>query len=171
MLHICQPAVRVGSLNNNHKLRTKQMECHMLCKLLTILYGRDTRAVLVGSVMVNVVLTIAVLLDGMKYIDFILPKSLENNSSLFIGATITAGLIGWLTPYAVGDRKQVFKSFVYLVSTVVQIILANGFVSDSPPLSLMLLVSTALSIWFLGAAVYVFKCEGLDGDHAKRSRV
>lgn len=171
MPHICQPAVRVGSLNNNHKLCTKQMECPMLCKLLTTLYGRDTRAVLIGSVMVNVVLTVAVILNWMKCVDFEMPKSLENDSSLFICATITAGLIGWLTPYAVGDRKQVFKSFVYLVSAVVQIILANGFVSDSPPLSLMLLVSTALSIWFLGAAVYVFKCEGLDGDHAGRSRV
>ena len=143
----------------------------MICKLLTTLYGRDTRSVLVGSVMVNIILAIAVLLNGIKIVDFVLPKSLENDSSLFVCVTITAGLIGWLTPYSVGDRKQVFKSFVYLVSAVAQIILANGFVSDSPPLSLMLLVSTALSIWFLGAAVYVFKCEGLDGDATGRSRV
>ena len=142
----------------------------MLCKLLTSLYGRDTRAVLAGSVMVNVVLTVAVLLNGVNCVDFVLPKSLEDDSSLFICATVVAGLVGWLTPYAAGNRRQVFKSFVYLVSAVVQIILANGFVSDSPPLSLMLLVSTVVSIWFLGAAVYVFKCEGLDGDHTKRRR-
>ena len=142
----------------------------MFRKILTTIYGRDTRAVLAVSVMVNVVLAVAAILDGSKLVEFWLPTSLENDSSLFICATITAGLVGWLAPYAVGDRKQVFKSFVYLVSTVVQIILANGFVSDSPPISLMLLVSTVLSIWFLGAAVYVFKCEGLDGNYAGCSR-
>lgn len=142
----------------------------MTCKFLTMIYGRDTRAVLAVSILVNVVLAVAVLLNGTRFVDFVLPTPLENDSALFICATASAGLVGWLAPYAVGSRRQTFKSFVYLVSTVVQIILANGLVSDSPPFSLMLLVSTVLSVWFLGAAVYVFKCEGLDGNYTVRSR-
>lgn len=143
----------------------------MLCKILTKLYGRDTRPVLVGAIMINVLLIIAVSLNGMNYVDFVLPKSLEHNSSMFLCIAVAASLVGWLSTCAVGNRRQSLKSFTYLASAVAQVILANGFVSDSPPLSLMLLVSTVLTFWFFGAAVYVFKCEGLDGDHAEGHRV
>lgn len=143
----------------------------MACMVLNRLYGRDTRPVLVSSIVINILLLLAVFANALQVIDFVIPKSLEHDPTMFMGLTIVAALVGWLAPWASNSNRQVFKSFTYLVSAVIQVILANGFVSDSPPLSLMLLVSTALSAWFLGAAVYVLKCEGLNGDYSKRSRV
>ena len=143
----------------------------MACMVLNRLYGRDTRPVLVSSIVINILLLLAVFINTLQIIDFVIPKSLENDPTMFMGLTVVAALVGWLAPWAANSNRQVFKSFTYLVSAVIQVILANGFVSDSPPLSLMLLVSTALSAWFLGAAVYVLKCERLNGDYSKRSRV
>lgn len=143
----------------------------MLCKLLTTLYGRDTRPVLVGSIIINLLLAVAVLLNGSRCVDFILPQALEHDGTMFLTLSVTTAVIGWLAPWPENGSRQTFKSFTYLASAVVQIILANGYVSDSPPLSLMLLVSSALALWFFGAAVYVLKCEGLDGNYTRRRRV
>ena len=137
----------------------------MKCSVLSKFYGRDTRAVLVGSIAINTLLLVAVLLELAGVIDFSLPKALELEPVSFIILAVETIVIGALAPISKGYRKQMFKSFAFVSSTVVQIIFANGYVTDYPPLSLMLLVSSALAIWYFGAAVYVLRCEGLDGDY------
>lgn len=137
----------------------------MKCSILSKFYGRDTRAVLVGSVAINSILLLAVLSDYFKVLDFSLPKMLEAEPFSFVTLAVASIVVGALAPTTKGYRKQMFKSFAFLSSTVIQIIFANGYVTDYPPLSLMLLVSSALAIWYFGAAVYVLRCEGLDGDY------
>lgn len=143
----------------------------MLCRILTTLYGRDTRPVLIGAIVINVLLAMAVVLNAVGCVDFTLPHALEQDSTMFICLSVGTALVGWLAPVPENGNRQMFKSFTYMASSVIQVILANGFVTDSPPLSLMLLVSSALALWFFGAAVYVLKCEGLDGNYTKRRRV
>ena len=137
----------------------------MKCSILSKFYGRDTRAVLVGSIAINGILLLAVMSNFFGFLDFSLPKSLEPEPISFIYIAIASIVVGALAPISKGYRKQMFKSFTFLSSTVVQVIFANGYVTDYPPLSLMLLVSSALALWYLGAAVYVLRCEGLDGDY------
>lgn len=141
----------------------------MGCVMLSKFYGRDTRAVLVGSIIINAVLGVAVVLNTFGWLDFSLPNTLEKEPMSFIFLAVATTVVGCLAPAASQYRKQMFKSFTFLSSTVIQIIFANGFVTDYPPLSLVLLVSTALGAWFFGAAVYVLRCEGLDGDYTKRT--
>ena len=137
----------------------------MKCSILSKFYGRDTRAVLVGSIAINGILLLAVMSNFFSFLDFSLPKSLEAEPISFIYIAIASIVVGALAPISKVYRKQMFKSFTFLSSTVVQVIFAKGYVPDSPPLSLMLLVSSALALWYLGAAVYVLRCEGLDGDY------
>ena len=137
----------------------------MECLILSKFYGRDTRAVLVGSIAINSILLLAVLSNFLNFLDFSLPKALEAEPISFISLAIASIITGALAPVSKGYSKQMFKSFTFVSSAVIQIIFANGYVTDYPPLSLMLLVSSALAIWYLGAALYVLKCEGLDGDY------
>ena len=137
----------------------------MKCSILSKFYGRDTRAVLVGSIAINGILLLAVLSNYFNFLDFSLPKALESEPISFISLAIAAIVIGALAPISKGRGKQMFKSFAFVSSTVIQIIFSNGYVTDYPPLSLMLLVSSALAVWYFGAAVYVLRCEGLDGDY------
>lgn len=137
----------------------------MKCSILSKFYGRDTRAVLVGSITINGILLLAVMSNFFSFLDFSLPKSLEEEPISFISLAVAAIVIGALAPTSKGRGKQMFKSFTFVSSTAIQIIFANGYVTDYPPLSLMLLVSSALATWYFGAAVYVLRCEGLDGDY------
>ena len=137
----------------------------MKCSILSKFYGRDTRAVLVGSIAINGILLLAVLSNYFNFLDFSLPRTLESEPVSFISLAIATIVIGALAPISRGRGKQMFKSFAFVSSTVIQIIFANGYVTDYPPLSLMLLVSSALAVWYFGAAVYVLRCEGLDGDY------
>lgn len=141
----------------------------MGCTVLRNFYGRDTRAVLVSAIIINAVLCIAAVLNTFGMLDFSLPQSIEAEPAFFVVLASITVIVGVLAPAARNYSKQMFKSFTFLASTVIQVIFANGYVTDYPPLSLLLLVSTALGVWFFGAAVYVLRCEGLNGDYAKRT--
>lgn len=141
----------------------------MGCTVLRKFYGRDTRAVLVSAVIINLVLWVSVVFNSLGWLDFSLPQSLETTPTSFVIVATVAVISGVLAPATRQRSKQMCKSFTFLASALIQAIFANGYVTDFPPLSLMLLVSTALGVWFFGAAVYVLKCEGLDGDYAGHS--
>lgn len=141
----------------------------MGCTVLRNFYGRDTRAVLVSAIIINAVLWVSAVFNTLGWLDFSLPQTLETAPVFFIVVATIAVVSGVLAPATRQRRKQMCKSFTFLASALIQAIFANGYVTDYPPLSLMLLVSTVLGVWFFGAAVYVLRCEGLNGDYAGHS--
>lgn len=91
-----------------------------------------------------------------------MPPKLESHSVallLVATATVVFGVIGLVTR---GRPHQVFKSFGLMLGALAQAILANGYVSKYPPLDMQMVVCTGLSIWYLLAVFYVFKCEGIN---------
>lgn len=126
------------------------------------MFGRDTRPTQVINVVVSGLwaITLSLHITGIMPVE--LPPKLELHSVallLVATATVAFGVIGLVTR---GRPHQVFKSFGLMLGALAQAILANGYVSKYPPLDMQMVVCTGLSIWYLLAVLYVFKCEGVN---------
>lgn len=62
-------------------------------------------------------------------------------------------------------RKQLFKATSLIIGSMLQAILGSFYISNYPPFEPMLIVCCMLSIWFIGAFLYVFEIEGWYGIH------
>lgn len=134
----------------------------MPCTLLNKLFGRDTRPAQVINIIVSILWFVAFLLHLNDHVEVELPKMVVTNLSVIgymVVATVLFGLVGLFTK---GRPHQVFKSFGLVLGALIQAVLANGYVTDYPPLDMLIVVCTGLSIWFLLAAFYIFKCEGIN---------
>lgn len=134
----------------------------MSCGILYLMFGRDTRPAQVINVVVSGLWAIALSLHITGIMPVEMPPKLESHSVallLVATATVVFGVIGLVTR---GRPHQVFKSFGLMLGALAQAILANGYVSKYPPLDMQMVVCTGLSIWYLLAVFYVFKCEGIN---------
>lgn len=131
----------------------------MMCKILYALYGRDTRAAQVLNVIVAIWWATAMLLTYAGWVVFELPSGFGNeftNELLFVMVLYSVAMVSFQLS---GRARKVVKSFALLLGAIWQAIIANMYVSQYPPLSMMMCVSVVLSIWFVGAVFYIAKCE------------
>lgn len=134
----------------------------MSCSFLYIIFGRDTRPTQVINVVVSIFWAIALALHTYGYMQVELPHQVEVYSVALlriIVATVFFGVIGLFT---CGRPHQLFKSFGLVLGALTQAILANGYVSQFPPLDMQMVICAGLSIWYLLAVFYVFRCEGIN---------
>lgn len=134
----------------------------MLCRALTVIFGRDTRPAQVINVAVSSLWGVAFILHTSSCVAVALPPSLvTHNIPLiwFLSAVVLFGVVGLWTR---GRTHQVFKSFGLILGALSQAILANGYVTKFPPLDMQIIVCASLSVWFLLAVFYIFRCEGID---------
>lgn len=134
----------------------------MFCKILSALFGRDTRPAQVINLTVGLFWVLALQLQSHNIIAIELPAPIILNSFvLSIGLGIAA-LFSVLGLANTGRPHQVFKAFGMALGALTQAILANGYVTEFPPLDMQIVVCTGLSVWYLLAVFYIFKCEGID---------
>lgn len=134
----------------------------MSCSFLYVIFGRDTRPTQVINVVVSIFWAIALALHTYGYMQVELPHQVEVYSVALlriIVATVFFGVIGLFT---CGRPHQLFKSFGLVLGALTQAILANGYVSQFPPLDMQMVICAGLSIWYLLAVFYVFRCEGIN---------
>lgn len=134
----------------------------MFCKILSALFGRDTRPAQVINLTVSLFWVFALQLQSHNIMAIELPAPIILNSFvLSIGLGI-ASLFSILGLVNTGRPHQVFKAFGMALGALTQAILANGYVTEFPPLDMQIVVCTGLSVWYLLAVFYIFKCEGID---------
>lgn len=134
----------------------------MSCSVLYIIFGRDTRPTQVINVVVSIFWAIALALHTYGYMQVELPHQVEVYSVALLQiviATVFFGAIGLVTR---GRPHQLFKSFGLVLGALTQAILANGYVSQFPPLDMQMVICAGLSVWYLLAVFYVFRCEGIN---------
>lgn len=134
----------------------------MSCSVLYIIFGRDTRPTQVINVVVSIFWAIALALHTYGYMQVELPHQVKVYSVALLQiviATVFFGAIGLVTR---GRPHQLFKSFGLVLGALTQAILANGYVSQFPPLDMQMVICAGLSIWYLLAVFYVFRCEGIN---------
>lgn len=139
----------------------------MLCNLLNAIYGRDTRSAQVLNIIFSGLWVIGLSLHTLGIVLLDLPSiMLPSVNDLLLVATISTlfSAIGLVTK---GRRHQVIKFFGISLGAVLQGVLANGYFSVYPPLEVMLVINLAVVFWFLGALLYIAKCEGFDGSYLR----
>lgn len=141
----------------------------MLCNLLNTIYGRDTRSAQVLNILFSGLWAIGLALHSLGVVALDLPEiMLSSVHDLFIVAAVSMifSVLGMLTK---GKPHQVIKFYGLSLGAVLQGILANGYFTVYPPLEVMLVINLAVAFWFIGALLYIAKCEGLDGIYTRKS--
>ena len=125
----------------------------MFCRILSVLFGRDTRPAQVINLTVSLFWMLALQLQNNNIMAIELPAPIG------LGIAALFSILGLVTT---GRPHQVFKAFGMALGALTQAILANGYVTEFPPLDMQIVVCTGLSVWYLLAVFYIFKCEGIN---------
>lgn len=134
----------------------------MFCKILSALFGRDTHPAQVINFAVSLFWVFALQLQSHNIMAIELPTPIILNSFVLSIGLGVAALFSTLGLVTMGRPHQVFKAFGMALGAVTQAILANGYVTEFPPLDMQIVVCAGLSVWYLLAVFYIFKCEGID---------
>lgn len=140
----------------------------MLCSFLNTIYGRDTRSAQVLNIIFSGLWAIGLSLHMLGVVLLDLPSIIQSGVKSLLAVTYLAtafSVIGFVTK---GKQHQVLKFFGLSLGAVLQGILANGYFTVYPPLEVMLVINLALVFWFLGALLYISRCEGFDGEFTRK---
>ena len=141
----------------------------MLCNLLNFLYGRDTRTVQVLNIMFSGFWATVLILHSTDTILIDLPSIMLSGIKSLLVVAVASTLFSSIGLVTKGRQHQVLKFFGLSLGAVLQGILANGYFTVYPPLEVMLVINLAVVFWFLGALLYITKCEGFDGEFTHKS--
>lgn len=140
----------------------------MLCDLLIRAYGCDTRSTQVLNILFSGMWVLGLGLHRLGLLQVDIPVIVNNNID---GVTIIAllamgfSILGFVTKER---RHQVFKFFGISIGAVLQGVLANGYFTAFPPLEVILVINLTVLFWFVGALLYIAKCEGFDGKYGRK---
>lgn len=137
-----------------------------VCKMLRLVYGRDTRSAQVVNVLLSGTWAIMLYLHQIKVLLLDIPESIVDGITGSITMAALASVFSVIGLLTCGKRHQVFKFFGLSLASVFYGILANGYFSAYPPLEMMLVICVALVLWFVGGLFYIVRCEGIDGNHS-----
>jgi len=132
-------------------------------QLLKLLFGRGTRSVQVINLSANIVWFILLTLPLFNALSVDIPERLYNQlyyPHILTGLAVLFALIGFNSEK---DKRQLFKVAGLIFGSLVQAIIASFYISAYPPFEPMLIVCSLLSMWFLGAVMYIAYVEGMDG--------
>lgn len=139
----------------------------MFCKILQTIYGRDTRSAQMVNILFCGIWAIALWLHSRGTIILALPVVVNHGIFDVIIVALAATVFGVMGLVTKGQRHQVIKFFGISLGAVLQGVLANGYFTVYPPLEVMLVINLAVFFWFLGALLYIAKCEGFDGNYLR----
>lgn len=126
------------------------------------LYGADTRAVQIINFINNCVWFSLLILNTLSLNKVNIPVKLEEDSFyplIIICISLLFSILGFITK---NYKHQLFKLAGLLFGSLVQAIIASAYISKYPPFEPMLIVCVSLSLWFLGAVIYISNLEGLN---------
>lgn len=140
----------------------------MLCDLLIRAYGRDTRSTQVLNILFSGMWALGLTMHQLGWLMVDIPAIINTNLDSVIAIAFLAlgfSMLGFVTK---GRRHQVFKFFGISIGAVLQGVLANGYFTAFPPLEVMLVINLTVLFWFVGALLYIAKCEGFDGKFGRK---
>lgn len=134
----------------------------MACAILSLMYGRDTRPAQILNTLVSVLWVVLLLIQEFNIEAVNIPARIQSQIATGIWLCALAVVFACLGLLTHGRPHQIFKTFALLLGALHQAIIANGYVTEYPPLDIQLVVSTVLSVWFMLAVLYVLRCEGIN---------
>lgn len=131
--------------------------------LLKLIFGNGTRSVQTINLSTNIVWFILLTLPLFNTLSVDIPERLYKHlyyPHILTGLAILFAFIGFNSEK---DKRQLFKVAGLIFGSLVQAIIASFYISAYPPFEPMLIVCSLLSMWFLGAVMYIAYVEGMDG--------
>lgn len=133
--------------------------------MLRFFYGSSTRTVRVLNLTMALIYLIISIMYFSGYVVVYLPVA--NNG--FIAPILTVvvfNIIFNILSFTIHKQhaRRLFKVMSLLLGALHQVCVAAAYVNDYPPFQSMILVALIFVIWFIGAAYYVVRVEGLYGD-------
>lgn len=138
-----------------------------ICSTLNAIYGRDTRSAQVLSIVIGLVWCALIALADHFNVPIDLPVKVINGqlgSRYVILASIIFSSIAFMCS---GKRKQTFKLFGLLLSSLFHAVIASAYIAEIPPLEPLVVICTMFSLWLLGAVYFVVRCEGVVSEHLR----
>lgn len=137
----------------------------MVCTWLNRIYGRDSRSTQVINIFVSSLWALGFLSHFLDIVRLDIPPLMCDRAEQFFMFATAASFFSILGLVTKGRQHQVFKSFGISLGAVLQGILANGYFTVYPPLDTMLVINLSMLLWFVGALLYISRCEGFDGKY------
>lgn len=138
-------------------------DCMMSCKILSTVYGRDTRPAQWLNICIACMWLLAAGGEYTGWFVVALPATVSavlSQTALLFGLVLGFSLCNFIT---VGRIHQITKAFGFALGGLANMIITNSYVSAYPPVDMMLLVSLILSILLFGAVFFILQCEGING--------
>lgn len=135
----------------------------MMCKILTIIYGRDTRPAQCLNITMTMLWAVICMGAHGDWLAVYLPATVSASVTQIVWLlcfTLLFSLSGFITE---GRVRQVTKAFGLALGGLANIIIANSYATAYPPLDPILLLCVVLGLWFLGAVFFILQCEGING--------
>lgn len=132
-----------------------------MCDLLFKLYGIDTRSAQILNIAMSVWWVVSAIATMTDLVEFDIPPQLDN---ILIDVVILNVIIIVYGVVGVANRsrsRQLIKLFGLLLGALWHAVLANMYVSQYPPVSLLMCISALFSVWLFGAVFYILRCEGV----------
>lgn len=135
-------------------------------KILTKVYGRDTRPVQLLNITISLMWLFVALSDYNNWLSVFLPPTTSEilyQVSFMFSLVVIFTLCNFIT----NDRiHQITKAFGFALGGLANMIIANSYFTVYPPLDPMLLFCVVLSVWLFGAVFFILQCEGINGDRS-----
>lgn len=125
--------------------------------VLSKTFNGDTRTVRVFNLAYHLIWLILLLAHITKLFVIDLPDTFEPRMNLLIWLILGCIGLSILSLITEGRRRILTKYVSLLLGSLIQLIIAYKYVTLYPPLTPMVIVSSAISLWFMAGALYVKK--------------
>lgn len=125
--------------------------------VLSKTFNGDTRTVRVFNLAYHLIWLILLLAHITKLFVIDLPDTFEPRMNLLIWLILICIGLSILSLITEGRRRILTKYVSLLLGSLIQLIIAYKYVTLYPPLTPMVIVSSAISLWFMAGALYVKK--------------
>jgi hypothetical protein len=123
--------------------------------ILTKTYTNETRNVRVFNLSYHSVWLVLLIAHITNLFVIDLPDTFEPRMNLLVWLMIVCIALSVVSLVAQGRRRVLTKYVSLLLGSLIQLIIAYKYLMLYPPLTPMVIVSTVLAAWFIGAALFV----------------
>lgn len=123
--------------------------------ILTKTYTNETRNVRVFNLSYHSVWLVLLIAHITNLFVIDLPDTFEPRMNLLVWLMIVCIVLSVVSLVAQGRRRVLTKYVSLLLGSLIQLIIAYKYLMLYPPLTPMVIVSTVLATWFIGAALFV----------------
>lgn len=125
--------------------------------VLSKTFNGDTRTVRVFNLSYHLIWLILLLAHITNLFVIDLPDTFEPRMNLLIWLILSCISLSILSLITEGRRRILTKYVSLLLGSLIQLIIAYKYVTLYPPLTPMVIVSSAISLWFMAGALFVKK--------------